>query len=64
MKPSLFFAFSLLACAAGLGLTGLMISQADSRLASILPARLFYGGACIAFLSALVSLSAWTSKGD
>ncbi|HDR9833398.1 MULTISPECIES: hypothetical protein [Burkholderia cepacia complex] len=64
MKPSLFLALSLLACAVGLGLTGLMISQGDSRLASILPARLFYGGACIAFLGALVSFFASTNKGN
>ncbi|MBR8122454.1 hypothetical protein [Burkholderia multivorans] len=64
MKPSLFLALSGLACAVGLGLIGLMISQGDSRLASILPARLFYGGACIAFVGALASLFASTNKGD
>jgi len=64
MKSSLFLALLLLACAVGLGVTGVMISQSDSHLASILPARLFYTGACIAFLGALASVLASVFRGD
>ena len=55
MKSSLLLTLLLLACAVGLALTGVMISQSESHVASILPAGLFYTGACIAFLGALAS---------
>lgn len=58
MKSSLFLALLLVAGAVGLGVTGLMVSQGDSHVASILPAAVFYTGACIAFVGALASLIA------
>ncbi|MDN7591811.1 MULTISPECIES: hypothetical protein [Burkholderia cepacia complex] len=55
MKSSLVLTLTLLAVAGGLALTGVMISQSESHVASILPAGLFYTCACIAFLAALAS---------
>ncbi|MCA8022730.1 hypothetical protein [Burkholderia metallica] len=64
MKSSLFLALLLLAGAVGLGVTGRIVSQGDSHVASILPATAFYTGACIAFVGALASLLASVSKSD
>lgn len=51
----------LLACAVGLGLTGLMFSQ---RAASFLPTSVCYLGACLAFVGALTCVFASGNKGD
>ena len=64
MKPSHFLALLLVACAVGLGLTGVIISQGDSPATSILSAGLFYTGACIAFAAALATIFVSVNKGD
>lgn len=65
MKPSLPVALLLLASALGLGLIGLMISNDDSHVSSILlPPGVFYTGAVIAFAGALACAFAWVNKGD
>lgn len=63
MKQTLLLALLLMASAVGLGLTGLVISQSESHVASILPAGLFYTGACIAFAGALVCLVVSMNRG-
>ncbi len=64
MKPLHLLAFLLIACASGLGITGLTISRGESQLVSILPAGLFYTLACISFAGAVACLFAGSNKGD
>lgn len=62
MNFSLFLALLLLAGSLGLGVTGRILGEGDSHVASVLPAAIFYTGACIAFVGALASLLTAVSK--